>query len=105
MAAINMKSTGTNVLAPNSTGPDSIADTYSLCNQPRRAMPCTDQDDLQQLLTDFNAAALGYGDPAAGANLLAAMACTLANLAPADGTVVTRSGRLARPEPPPRRPL
>ena len=59
-------------------------------------MPHTDQNDLQELLTDFNAAALGRGDPAAGANLLAAMACTLANLAPADGTVFTRDGRPAR---------
>lgn len=39
------------------------------------------QHDLQSLLTPFDAASLGEGDINAGANLLAAMAITLANLA------------------------
>lgn len=45
-------------------------------------------DELTPLLKNFQVAALGGGDPTAGCNLLAAMACTLANLAPDDGSIV-----------------
>ncbi len=48
-------------------------------------MPNKEQEALRDLLTSFNAAALGQGDPAAGANLLAAMAC---DFAPAAGAAI-----------------
>ena len=42
----------------------------------------TESAELQNLLTNFHAASLGEGAPNAGTNLLAAMAVTLANVAP-----------------------
>jgi hypothetical protein len=47
---------------------------------------------LRHLCTLFGVHALGDGDPVAGANTLAAMACVLANLAPADGTLLSKDG-------------
>ena len=41
-----------------------------------------EQTDLGTLLATFDAAGLGQGDPDAGTNVLAAMACTLANVSP-----------------------
>jgi hypothetical protein len=51
---------------------------------------------LQQLLTNFQVEALGHGDANEGANVLAAMATTIANLAPTDANVQTPDGRPAR---------
>jgi len=53
-------------------------------------------DELTPLIKGFQVAALGGGDPTAGCNLLAAMACTLANLAPDDGSIVHPDGSPAR---------
>jgi hypothetical protein len=53
-------------------------------------------DELTPLLRNFQVAALGGGDPTAGCNLLAAMACTLANLAPDDGSIVHPDSSPAR---------
>jgi hypothetical protein len=53
-------------------------------------------DELTPLLKNFQVAALGGGDPTAGCNLLAAMACALANLAPDDGSIVHPDGSPAR---------
>jgi hypothetical protein len=53
-------------------------------------------DELTPLLKKFQVAALGGGDPTAGCNLLAAMACTLANLAPDDGSIVHPDNSPAR---------
>lgn len=53
-------------------------------------------DELTPLLKNFQVAALGGGDPTAGCNLLAAMACTLANLAPDDGSIVHPDNSPAR---------
>ena len=58
-------------------------------------MHTKEQKDLQSLFNIFNVAGLGQGDPIVGTNLLASMAVTLADLAPADGTVVTRDGKPA----------
>ena len=44
-------------------------------------MTTIESDNLRYLLTTFDARALGEGDATVGANLLAAMAITLANLA------------------------
>jgi hypothetical protein len=55
-----------------------------------------EETNLLKLLDTFSAANLGAGDLNTGVNLLTAMACTLANVAPDDGTVVTRDGRPAR---------
>lgn len=52
--------------------------------------------DLDELLTTFHAAQLGRGDIHTGANLLASMLGVLANLAPTDGTILTKDGRPAR---------
>ena len=41
-----------------------------------------EQTDLRTVLATFDAAGLGQGDPDAGANVLAAMPCTLANISP-----------------------
>ncbi len=51
---------------------------------------------LTQLLTTFRVADLGEGDINAGTNLLAIMAVTLANLAPADDSIILHSGTPAR---------
>jgi hypothetical protein len=59
-------------------------------------MQSQEQTDLHSLLNIFNVAGLGQGDPIVGTNLLASMACTLANLAPTDSTVVNRDGSPAR---------
>jgi hypothetical protein len=53
-------------------------------------------DELTPLIKGFQVTALGGGDPTAGCNLLAAMACTLANLAPDDGSIVHPDGSPAR---------
>jgi hypothetical protein len=55
-----------------------------------------DVDELTTLLRSLDVTALGSGDPAVGVNLLACMACTLANLAPDDGTVTHHDGTTAR---------
>ena len=47
---------------------------------PTTTMPANDTSHLQSLLTRFDVKRLGEGDVAAGANLLAAMACSLANI-------------------------
>ena len=57
-------------------------------------MTSREQKHLQQLLTTFDAAGLGEGDLDAGANLLAAMAITLANLAGPGSGLRTKEGRL-----------
>ena len=51
---------------------------------------------LDELLATFNASHLGEGDTNTGANVLGAMLGVLANLAPTDGTILTRDGRPAR---------
>ena len=49
---------------------------------------------LNELLASFDTLQLGEGDPAAGANLLAAMAITLANLARPGSGILMPNGRL-----------
>jgi hypothetical protein len=44
---------------------------------------------LNHFLSTFDTTNLGEGDPVAGANLLAAVACTLANIARPGSGVVT----------------
>lgn len=56
----------------------------------------TDSKNLQELLTTFDARALGESDESAGLNILASMAGVIADLAPADGTILTKDGRPAR---------
>jgi hypothetical protein len=56
----------------------------------------TESKQLQDLITTFNAHALGEGDEVAGVNLLASMAGVLADLAPCDGTILTKDGRPAQ---------
>ena len=51
---------------------------------------------LNHFLSSFGATSLGEGDPVAGANLLATMACTLANIARPGSGVVTEEGRRMR---------
>jgi len=46
-----------------------------------------DAAQLTELQRTFGITALGSGDPIAGFNLLATLACTLAHLAPDNGTV------------------
>jgi predicted transcriptional regulator len=60
------------------------------------AMTETESKHLRHLLTAFDARALGEGDEVAGANVLATMAGVLADLAPTDGTILTKEGRPAR---------
>jgi hypothetical protein len=52
--------------------------------------------ELANLLQGLDVNSLGDGDPVVGVNLLACMACTLANLAPDDGTVTHPDGATAR---------
>lgn len=52
--------------------------------------------ELQKLLSTFDVASLGEGDINAGANVLAAMAVTLANVAPADDSILHPDGTPAR---------
>lgn len=52
--------------------------------------------ELAKLLQGIDVISLGDGDPVVGVNLLACMACTLANLAPDDGTVTHPDGTTAR---------
>lgn len=52
--------------------------------------------ELATLLKNFDVTALGDGDPTAGFNLLVSMACTIAQIAPDDGTVVHADGSRAR---------
>ena len=52
--------------------------------------------DLRNLLTTFQVEALGQGDIHIGINILASMAVVLADLAPDDGTILTRDNRPAR---------
>jgi hypothetical protein len=52
--------------------------------------------ELANLLQGMDVNSLGDGDPVIGVNLLACMACTLANLAPDDGTVTHPDGTSAR---------
>lgn len=58
--------------------------------------PLNEASDLSALQKAFGVTALGFGDPVVGFNVLGAMACTLANVAPDDGTVIDRGGRAAR---------
>lgn len=58
------------------------------------AMNETESKHLQNLLTIFDARALGEGDATVGANLLAAMALTLSNLARAGSGIQTPEMRL-----------
>jgi hypothetical protein len=55
-----------------------------------------DAFELARLVESLDVPAMGSGDPIAGVNLLACMACTLANLAPDDGSVVHQDGSRAR---------
>jgi hypothetical protein len=55
-----------------------------------------DTKALESLLTAFEVTCLGEGDTNAGANLLATMAVTLADLAPTDNTILTKDERPAR---------
>lgn len=55
-----------------------------------------DTAELATLLDSLDVTALGSGDPIVGVNLLACMACTLANLAPDDGAVIHPDGSPAR---------
>lgn len=59
-----------------------------------RTMHDKQQKDLQTLLTTFGAAGLGEGDTSAGANTLAAMLVTLANLARPGSEIMTEEGHL-----------
>ncbi|MCB1130486.1 MAG: hypothetical protein KDN05_05105 [Verrucomicrobiae bacterium] len=59
-------------------------------------MTTTAGNELASLLNRFGVHGLGGGDPAAGANVLAAMACCLANLAADEGLVVHAEGDPAR---------
>ena len=47
-----------------------------------RTMNDQEQTDLRTVLATFNATSLGQGDANTGTNVLAAMACTLANVSP-----------------------
>jgi hypothetical protein len=58
--------------------------------------PQTEGSGLAALQKTFGVTALGFGDPVVGFNVLGAMACTLANLAPDDGRVIDRNGRAVR---------
>lgn len=55
-----------------------------------------DTAELAKLLEHFDVTSLGDGDPTAGFNLLACMACTLAQLAPDNGMMVHKDGSYAR---------
>lgn len=52
--------------------------------------------DLADLLTSFDVFDLGHADTIVGCNLLAAMACTLANLAPDEGVMIEGQASPAR---------
>jgi len=56
-------------------------------------MSSQDSQHLHALLNAFDAERLGEGDPVAGANLLVAMACSLANLQRPGSGFVTRDGQ------------
>ena len=56
-------------------------------------MTATEQSHLQILQATFNATDLGEGDPVAGLNLLAAMAFSLANIAPPGSGLRTKDGK------------
>jgi hypothetical protein len=58
--------------------------------------PQDEASELSALQDTFDVTALGSGDPVVGFNVLAAQACTLANLAPDDGTVIHKDGLVAR---------
>lgn len=62
----------------------------------RPTNPMDDAAELAALQKIFDVTGLGSGDPIVGFNLLATMACTLAHLAPDDGTVVYPDGSPAR---------
>lgn len=55
-----------------------------------------DSAPLAALQRNLGVTDLGNGDPVVGFNLLATMACTLAHLAPDDGSVIHRDGSPAR---------
>lgn len=55
-----------------------------------------DSNEIRRILNAFDARALGEGDEVAGANVLATMAGVLADLAPTDGTILTKEGTPAR---------
>jgi hypothetical protein len=55
-------------------------------------MPANDTSHLQSLFTRFDVKRLGEGDAAAGANLLAAMACSLANIQRPGSCLITSDG-------------
>jgi hypothetical protein len=55
-------------------------------------MPANDTSHLQSLFTRFDVKRLGEGDTAAGANLLAAMACSLANIQRPGSGLITSDG-------------
>lgn len=59
-------------------------------------MPQEETEALHELFSRFQVVELGQGDTNLGANVLASMAGVLANLAPANGTVVTADNRPAR---------
>lgn len=52
-----------------------------------------EEGHLQEMLTSFGAAGLGEGDLIAGANTLAAMACSLANIARPGSGLKDKDGR------------
>ncbi len=58
--------------------------------------PQDEASALSTLQDTFDVTALGSGDPVVGFNVLAAKACTLANLAPDDGSVIHDNCLVAR---------
>jgi len=79
--------------------PASTPDVPSPNRSPREIpgeKPGSEAEALAELLDTFQATSLGEGDPNAGANVLASMLGVLANLAPTDGTILTRDGTPAR---------
>jgi len=58
--------------------------------------PAEEAAELALLQKQLGITDLGDGYPIAGFNLLAAMACTLANVAPDDGSIIDSAGRPAR---------
>ena len=58
--------------------------------------PQDEASELSALQDTFDVTALGSGDPVVGFNVLAAKACTLANMAPDDGSVIHEDALVAR---------
>ena len=61
-------------------------------NKPRPLVPPKTPNQIEDLFSTFNVAQLGDGDVAAGANVLAAMCISLANIYHPDSRVVSNNG-------------